>query len=140
MTTGSSRDQVFLLTGFAGTPSRGSCTVISFDRASRWRRAGAGLGKWWGLAALCVFVPVAHFALVPGFLAFGLYQFTQRVNTPELACNARGTCPDCGTEQSLELAPRWRVPQQIACATCQRGLVLSLPQDADGPPSGAARS
>jgi hypothetical protein len=123
----SSRDQVFLLKGFAEKPARGSCTVISFDRAARWRRAGTALGKWWGIAALCVFIPVAHFALVPGFLAFGLYQFTQRLRTPELACNARGICPDCGADQAFDLAPRWHVPQQVMCAGCQRGLVVSLP-------------
>lgn len=128
MAAGSSREQHFILSGFSGAPTRASCTVISFDRAARWRRAGTGLGKWWGIAALCVFIPVAHFALVPGFLAFGLYQFAQRVKTPELACNARGTCPDCGVEQTLELESRWRVPQPVICSTCKRGLVLSLPQ------------
>jgi hypothetical protein len=85
------------------------------------------LAKCWGLAALSLFIPVAHAVLVPGFLGFGLYQFVQRAGTRELACEARGTCPDCGAEQALEVASRWRVPQDIACAACHRGLTLSLP-------------
>jgi hypothetical protein len=128
MTAASSRDQVFLLKGFADEPARGSCTVLSFDRAGRWRRAGAGLGKWWAVAGLCVFIPVAHFVLVPSFLVFGIYQCVQRLGTSELACNARGTCPDCGVEQSLDVAPRWQAPQQVVCASCRRGLELSVPR------------
>ena len=124
---GSSRNQGFLLKGFAGEPTPGSCTVLSFDRAGRWWRAGAALGKWWAVAGLCVFIPVAHFVLVPSFFAHGLYQLVQRLGIAELACNARGTCPDCGVEQSLEIAPRWLAPQQVACASCHRGLELSVP-------------
>ena len=127
--TATTRAQDFLLNGFAGQPTRGSCRVVSFDRTARWRRAGAALAKWWGLAALSLFIPVAHAVLVPGFFIFGLYQFVQRVDTKELACDARGTCPDCGVEQALEVASRWRVPQDITCAACHRGLTLSLPSD-----------
>jgi hypothetical protein len=85
------------------------------------------LGKWWGVAGLCVFIPVAHLLLVPSFFALGLYQFTQRLGTSELACDARGICPDCRAEQAFEVAPRWHVPQTVTCGRCQRGLTLSLP-------------
>ena len=102
-------------------------TIHAFDREQRVRRAFAGLGKWWGVAVLCVFIPVAHFVLVPTFLAYGLWQFFQRLGTAELATDARGTCPDCGTEQTLDLAPRWRAPQPVTCRQCHRGLRLSVP-------------
>ena len=130
MTPGASREQTFILTGFTGKKTRGSCTVTSFDRVGRWRRAGAALGKSWAAAAVAIFIPVAHAVLVPGFLAFGVYQLAYRLGTPELARNARGTCPDCGTDQALEVAPRWQVPQQVTCSTCHRGLTLSLPDHA----------
>ena len=102
-------------------------TIHAFDREQRVRRAFAGLGKWWGVAVLCVFIPVAHFVLVPTFLAYGLWQFFQRLGTAELATDARGTCPDCGTEQTLDLEPRWRAPQPVTCRQCRRGLRLSVP-------------
>ena len=124
---GESRRQAFVLTGFTGAVTQGSCTVIQFDRVGRWRRAGVALGKSWAIAAVAIFIPVAHFVLVPGFLAFGLYQFAYRLGTPELACDARGSCPDCGTEQALDVAPRWRMPQPVTCSSCHRGLTLSLP-------------
>src|SRR5207253_766940 len=80
----------------------------------------AGLGKWWAVALFSVFIPVAHFVLVPSFLAYGAWQFFQRLGTVELATEARGTCPDCGAEQALELAPRWRAPQPVTCRQCHR--------------------
>jgi hypothetical protein len=126
---GVTRVQSFILTGYRGRPTTGSVTVQTFDRGQRLRRAIAGIGKWWGVALLAVFIPVAHFVLVPAFLGYGVWQFFQRLGTVELATAARGTCPDCGTEQPLDLAPRWRAPQPVTCRHCSRGLRLSLATD-----------
>src|SRR6266513_2153396 len=93
------RVQPFLLRGYHGEPTRGSVTIHEFDREHRVRRAVAGLGKWWGVGLLTV----------------------------ELAADARGTCPDCGAEQRLDLAVRWRAPQPVTCQQCHRGLQLVLP-------------
>jgi len=121
------RVQPFILSGYSGQPTRGTVTIHEFRREQRARRAFAVLGKWWGVALLCVFIPVAHFVLVPSFLAYGLWEFFQRIGTAELAAGARGTCPDCGAEQQLDLAPRWRAPQPVTCRQCHRGLRLSVP-------------
>jgi len=121
------RLQPFILTGYHGAPTHGTVTIQAFDREHRWRRALAGLGKWWGVALLSVLIPVAHFLLVPSFFVYGVWQFFQRLGTIELAARARGTCPDCGAEQVLELAPRWRAPQPVTCRHCHRGLRLALP-------------
>ena len=122
-----SRLQPFILSGYHGAPTRGTAAIQMFTRQQRWRRALAGLGKWWGVALLSVLIPVAHFLLVPSFLLNGAWQFSQRLGTVELASGTRGTCPDCGTEQLLELAPRWRAPQPVTCRHCHRGLRLALP-------------
>jgi hypothetical protein len=115
------------LRGYHGQPTSGTVSIREFDRPERLRRAFAGLGKWWGVAVLSVFIPVAHFVLVPSFLAYGVWQFFQRLGTVELVVDARGTCPDCGAEQALELAPRWRAPQPVTYRECHRGLQLVLP-------------
>ncbi len=116
----------FTLSGYRSSPTRGTVTVQAFDRRQRIRRSCTALGRWWGVALACVFIPVAHFVLVPSFLAYGLWQFAQRIRTAELARNARGICPDCGTEQQFELAARWPAPQTVTCSRCQRGLRLSV--------------
>jgi len=127
MAEGTSRDQAFLLSGFSPQPGRGHATIVFFDRRQRWRRALKGLGKWWAVALGSVFIPVAHFLLVPSFFLYGLLQFSSRLGTVELARDAEGTCPDCGTAQRLELSARWQAPQQVSCRHCHRGLTVQLP-------------
>lgn len=119
------RKQVFQLTGYSGKSTRGSVTVISFDKKARTRRAFKALGTFWACAVGSIFIPVAHFLLVPGFFIFAIVQFFQRLGTPELGKGATGTCPDCGAEQKLDLPPRWKTPQQVTCKNCQRGLQLT---------------
>lgn len=121
------REQPFLLNGFSPSPGHGSVTVITYDRPARWRRALRALGKWWGIALLSILIPVAHFVLVPSFLLFGLYQFLDRLGAALVPFDARGTCPDCGTDQAFELAARWRIPQLVSCHECHRGLRLTVP-------------
>jgi hypothetical protein len=125
--SGTTRSERFLLNGYHGQPTAGQVTIHCFDRAQRVKRALGALGKWWGIAVLSISIPVAHFILVPSFLAYGGWQFFQRLGTGELATDARGTCPDCGAAQVLDLAPRWRAPQPVTCRQCHRGLRLSLP-------------
>ena len=127
MSDGVARQQPLLLNGFAPSPGHGTVTVVSYGRPARWRRALKVLGKWWGIAILSVFIPVAHFVLVPSFFLFGLFQFSQRLGADEVPHDARGICPDCGADQRLELAARWRVPQLVTCRDCHRGLRLTLP-------------
>ena len=88
------RTQQVLLRGYHGQPSSGTVTIRQFSRDERVRRAFAGLGKWWGVAVVSVLIPVAHFVLVPSFLAYGAWQFFQRLGTVELVIDARGICPD----------------------------------------------
>lgn len=121
------RVQAFTLSGYHGRPTTGTATILEFDREQRLRRALAGLGKWWGIALLSVFIPVAHFVLLPAFLAYGAWQLVQRLGTAELTAAAHGTCPDCGAEQQLDLPPRWRAPQAVTCRHCSRGLWLNSP-------------
>jgi hypothetical protein len=122
--------ETFLLRGYRGAPTRGTATIQQFDKPQRTRWAFTALGKWWGVALLCVFIPVAHFLLVPSFGVFGAWQFFQRLRTEQRVVDARGTCPDCGTEQQLELDSRWRPEQSVRCSHCQRALQLStVPED-----------
>src|SRR2546429_8320731 len=116
------RVQGVLLRGYHGPPTSGTVTIREFNRDERVRRALAGLGKWWGVAVLCVLIPVAHFVLVPSFLAYGAWQFFQRLGTVDPVIDARGTCPDCGPEQALDLAARGRAPQPGTGRPGPRGL------------------
>lgn len=113
------------LKGYADQPSTASVDVLRLDGTDRLRRALKHLGICWGGAVLGVFIPVAHFFLVPGFFIAGIVMVVRDLRIGELVRQARGRCPDCGTEQTLDLTGRWRGDAEIACRNCHRMLRLN---------------
>jgi RNA polymerase subunit RPABC4/transcription elongation factor Spt4 len=114
------------LKGYADEPSTASVDVVQLDGADRLRRGLKHLGICWGAAVVSVFIPVAHLFLVPGLFIAGIVLLVRDVRIGELVRQARGTCPDCGTEQTLDLTGRWRGGAEIACRNCHRLLRLTL--------------
>jgi len=112
------------LTGYHGAPTPVTLLVASFDRSARVRRAVKGLAGFWGAMIVSVFIPIAHFVLVPSFFFIGIWQFFRRLEMQEQVRGAHGRCPDCGTEQDFELGSR-RFPQSVTCGSCHRGLTLA---------------
>jgi hypothetical protein len=116
------RTEQFRLTGYSDASTPGSATVLSFNKGERWGRALKGLGVSWLVAAGTVFIPVAHFLLVPGFFLFGIYVFVSRMRTVEITSSIRGRCPDCTAEQDFETGGPWGLPRSLACGECGRTL------------------
>lgn len=112
------------LSGYHGTPTPATLVVATFDRRARLRRAFKALAGFWGAMVVSVFIPVAHFVLVPSFFIIGIWQLFRRLKTAELVRGAHGRCPDCGTEQDFELGSA-RFPQSVTCGSCHRGLTLA---------------
>jgi hypothetical protein len=110
------------LTGYGDTGRTATVVVVRRSRPERTRSALRGLAGAWAAAIASLFIPVAHFVLVPAFFAFGIYRFATRLNADVVALAARGTCPDCGAVQELDVTGRWRVPRFTTCRHCQRSL------------------
>ncbi|MFN2570111.1 MAG: hypothetical protein ABR537_00670 [Gemmatimonadales bacterium] len=119
------RTQTYQLTGYSPTPTTATVTTRCFDRRERVRRAAKGLATFWAVAIGSIFIPVAHFLLVPSFALYGIYTFFERLGAEEIVLKAEGTCPDCGKAQQLETGGRWRVPRDVVCRHCQRSLRIS---------------
>jgi len=115
----------YQLTGYSPTPGSATVTIRAFDHRERVRRAIKGLATFWGAALASVFIPVAHFLLVPSFVLYGAYTFFERLGARQVATAAEGTCPDCGKTQKLDTGGRWKVPRDISCRYCQRALRIS---------------
>lgn len=115
----------YRLTGYSPSPTTATVQVRSFDRPERVRRAIKGLATFWGAAIGSVFIPVAHFLLVPSFALYGAFTFFERLGTTQIVTAAEGTCPDCGKTQKLDTSGRWKVPRDVACRYCQRALRIS---------------
>ncbi len=118
------------LRGYSEPTETATISVRSYARPERVRRAVTGLAAAWGAALLSVFIPVAHFLLVPGFVLFGLFLFVTRIRTDRVVVDATGTCPDCGTQQTLDVHGRWHLPRQLACSHCHRILTLAADDSA----------
>jgi hypothetical protein len=117
--------KTYQLKGYSPTPSTATVTIRSFDRRERVRRAFKGLATFWAVALGSVFIPVAHFLLVPSFALYGAYTFVERLGATQVVMAAEGTCPDCGRAQKLETGGRWRVPRDVSCRYCQRALRIA---------------
>lgn len=110
--------------GYSPQPTE---AVLRVDHLVPGRRVGRAVGsfaKWFVAAILSVFVPAAHFLLVPGCLVGAFVALVVRLGQSDLVLDARGTCPDCGLEQDLDVGGTWRVPMDIACRGCRRRLTL----------------
>ena len=114
------------LKGFNPTTTPATVRLESFDRAGRTRRAALGLAQSWGVAIVSVFIPVAHFFLVPGFFIAGIVIAIRRLRMETIVRGARGACPDCGMEQLLDLPTRWDPPLDVDCRHCHRRMQLTL--------------
>ncbi len=115
------------LQGYSDTLASAEVDVVTYSAGERVLRAFGGLGMGWGAGIVCAFIPVAHFFLVPAAFVVGIVLFILRLRVHRRAVEAHGTCPDCGTEQQLDMSGRWRLPQDLECRSCHRGLVLREP-------------
>ena len=115
------------LHGYSDTPSSAEVEVVTYTGGERLLRAFGGLGMGWGAGIVCAFIPVAHLFLVPAAFVVGIVLFFLRLRVHRRALQGHGTCPDCGTEQQLDMSGRWHLPQDLECSSCHRGLVLREP-------------
>lgn len=61
-----------LLSIFGDPPTRAAASIVQLTTIERVGRALTGLGTCWGLAVLAIFIPIAHWVLVPRFWWLGL--------------------------------------------------------------------
>lgn len=113
------------LSGYHGAPTTAQLLIASFGPGQRLRRAAKALAGFWGAMVVCVFIPIAHFVLVPSLFGIGIWQFVRRLRQHQSVRGAHGTCPDCGTEQDFEVSAGLRFPQAVQCSHCHRGLTLA---------------
>jgi hypothetical protein len=104
-----------LIENDAGVSRAGTLQLQVFSERERGLRALKILGILWGLAVVTVFIPVAHFVLVPGFLIAGPVMAVQRYRTGESVEGATGVCPTCGQPVTVPLDPAARLPLWTYC-------------------------
>ena len=120
-------ERPILIENDAGVTRAGTLRVVQFSRRERWIRALKMLGLMWLLAAVTLFIPIAHFVLVPGFLIAGPVTAVMRFRTGESMESASGECPTCGKAMTVPLHPAARLPLWTYCAPTNDPIRLRYP-------------
>ena len=107
-------------------PTTVSVSVRTYDGRARAWRAARVLTICWGLAAVSVLVPIAHFLLVPAFFLAGPLLAAPKLREHATVLWARGRCPACGEEREFYVHAPWKESIAVNCSACHRGLRLVL--------------
>ncbi len=124
------------LTAFGAPPRPVTATIVDQGPGVRLARALAALGLFWGLALVGLFIPVAHFILVPTFLTAGLVAAVLRAREDRRLVQVRGACPRCGVEQEFKAGGRFTSDRRLDCPHCHNTLRLSPNTARDGARAG----
>ena len=90
------------LTAFGFAPRPATAVVIEQSTGERVARVFTGLGMFWALALGGLFIPVAHFILVPTFLTAGIIMAVKRSREDRRLAEVRGPCPRCGAAADVQ--------------------------------------
>jgi hypothetical protein len=121
-----SRERRATLTVFGAPPTPATAVLVSQSLGQRLARAVGVLVACWAVAIVAIFIPLAHFFLVPGFLVLGVVWAALRGRERERLLRLRGTCPRCGRE--AEFVPGGPQGRQTAvdCPRCFTRLVVTV--------------
>jgi hypothetical protein len=119
------------LTVFGSPPTPATATVLNQSLGQRLARTGAALGACWGLALAGLFIPVAHFILVPTFVVAGIVAAVLRAREDRRLLEVCGRCPRCGAEQQFKIGGRFAPERSFDCPRCHSNLVMHA--SAEGP-------
>lgn len=98
-----------------GAVSTGMLHIMKYTKKERVTRALKVLGLMWALALATLFIPIAHFVLVPGFLIAGPVMAFMRYRVIEHPDNATGECPVCRHAMKISLEPNAHLPMWTYC-------------------------
>jgi hypothetical protein len=112
------------LTAFGSPPTPATAKVLVQTPGDRFVRMATGFGAGAGLALISVVIPVAHFILVPAFLATGIGLAVTRAREDTRLLGLHGTCPRCGAEQDFTVSGRFTAARSLDCPKCHTNLSL----------------
>lgn len=125
-------DHAVLVTVF-GKPARdGVARVRVWPPRARALRVARGLGACWVLAVPALFVPVAHFVLVPGLVIGGVVLALRWSGQTRTFAQVDGVCPSCGQEAGFSVRGKFKLPRETNCGSCGARVILKAAAGAAG--------
>src|SRR5262245_6588733 len=113
------------LSAFGAPPESATATVQNQSPAERFRRTAAGVGACAGLALVSLFIPVAHFILVPTFVGAAIVVGVTRAREDARLLRVHGVCPRCGATQEFKGGGRFTLTRNLDCPKCHTNLILT---------------
>ncbi len=110
-----------------GETADGSLFTTVHSAGERIQRALLWLALLWVLAGVSLFIPLAHFVLVPGFLIAGPVVAVMVYRSEWARERAEGKCPVCGEEATIKLEARDEIPKWTYCPACNAALQITEP-------------
>ena len=104
-----------------------TAVVVVQPPGTRFARVLGGLGMFWGLGLVSVFIPIAHFVLVPTFVLGGIAMALVRAREDRRLILLQGACPRCGAAQEFRPAGRFADGRSFDCPKCHGTLTLAVP-------------
>lgn len=99
--------------------TQGTAYIKHYTPPERMMAALKKLGMVWGVAILCVLIPVFHFVLVPLFLVLGIVLAHRTYKSEGLVLEGSVPCPHCQTEVTMKKGElRWPISE--ICQGCAR--------------------
>jgi hypothetical protein len=115
------------LSAFGCEPREATATVVEQTPPERMGRVLTGLGMFWGLALLGLFIPVAHFILVPTFFVAGIVVAVKRSREDRRLLAVCGACPRCGAQQTFKGGGRFASGRTLDCPACHGTFTVAEP-------------
>jgi len=116
-----------------GAPPTGAVAVVAAQNpGQRLARAIGVLAACWAAAVVSIFIPLAHFVLVPGFLVLGIGLGLVRGRERERLLSLRGTCPRCGQAEEFGRGGHQGGRLWVTCPGCHNRVRVTI--EPGGPP------
>jgi len=101
----------------------GQVEIHQFDSKDRLMRGLKSGGLFFGLALFSLFIPLAHFVLVPAFLIASFIAFPVAYGAKSKVMGGSSQCPDCQAIFRIEKsADQW--PLEDVCSQCQSHVTI----------------
>ncbi|MDX1812680.1 MAG: hypothetical protein R3240_12065 [Gammaproteobacteria bacterium] len=104
--------------------AEGTLFYTAYNPADRTTRAITALVVCWLLAGVTLFIPIAHFFLVPAFLIAGPVLAFSRYKQEDSKEKVEGTCPRHNGQVTIKLENTDKLPKWTYCPECDGAIQL----------------
>lgn len=102
-------------------------TQVVWDKTDRSKNAMRTLGMWLLFTFVSVFIPFAHWILVPSLLVASFVLALEKLNEASRSEGGTGECPKC--HQSFRIQPsKWSSRLTDNCEHCQTDVEMTFSQ------------